>query len=47
VNAPRSFAFSSHPSGITDSNRSKPVSSPLIPRIYHVFMAVLSKRIWV
>jgi hypothetical protein len=31
VNAPSSFAFSSQPSGITDSNRSKPVFFPFIP----------------
>jgi hypothetical protein len=47
TNAPSSFAFSSQPGGITDSNRLNPASSPLIPSAYLSFYALLSKRIWV
>jgi hypothetical protein len=36
--------LSSHPSGITDSNRSKLAFSSLISRTYHVLKALLSKR---
>jgi L-threonylcarbamoyladenylate synthase len=46
TNAPSAFAFSSQPGGITDSNRLKPASSPLIPSAYQCFYALLSKRIW-
>jgi protein FrlC len=46
TNAPSSFALSSQPGGITDSNRLNPASFLPIPSAYQCFYVLLSKRLW-